>query len=212
MTEELNKKPKVELIKHVRGDGDGSLSVKAGEQVERRKVIVVKKKSAAVPPGAKKPQPKVVSVQVQGKDIPAAAPASGQGVWEEGKRFSGAASSPARASGKKKKGSATGRPRRGVRRIAWHGRPRPWVWRREKEKEKEATRKRGVARASRPWVRRIAWHGRPARGFGGRRKRKIKRKEGRGTRFQPGPRRRSPVRGTTWNSNCPPSPRRAALF
>jgi translation initiation factor IF-2 len=62
MADELEnaQKPKVELIKHAKSDGE---AVPKPEQVERRKVIVVKKKP--VPPALKRPvQPKLV-VQVQ---------------------------------------------------------------------------------------------------------------------------------------------------
>ncbi|MDR2662499.1 MAG: translation initiation factor IF-2 [Treponema sp.] len=85
MAEELDNKPKVELIKHAKSSGEVPFSApvsatqtaaqsaapgtapKPGtpEQGERRKVIVVKKKTP-VPAAVKKPvQPKVVSVQVQ---------------------------------------------------------------------------------------------------------------------------------------------------
>ncbi|MDR1929670.1 MAG: translation initiation factor IF-2 [Treponema sp.] len=69
MAEEVNKKPKVELIKHVRSDPGTEEPKPAVERTERRKVIVVKKKPAApgprqaVPPAAKPPLPRVVRVQ-----------------------------------------------------------------------------------------------------------------------------------------------------
>ncbi|MDR1307806.1 MAG: translation initiation factor IF-2 [Treponema sp.] len=79
MAEELDNKPKVELIKHAKSSGEtpkpaapepavpGPAAAKPGtpEQGERRKVIVVKKKPP-IPAAVKKTvQPKVVSVQVQ---------------------------------------------------------------------------------------------------------------------------------------------------
>ncbi|MDR1142873.1 MAG: translation initiation factor IF-2 [Spirochaetaceae bacterium] len=72
MAEELDNKPKVELIKHAKSSGEtpkpadpAAAKPVTPEQGERRKVIVVKKKPP-VPAAVKKTvQPKVVSVQVQ---------------------------------------------------------------------------------------------------------------------------------------------------
>jgi translation initiation factor IF-2 len=63
MAEELDNKPKVELIKHAKSDGEAAPKPGTPEQGERRKVVVVKKKT----PGTVKKtvQPKIVSVQVQ---------------------------------------------------------------------------------------------------------------------------------------------------
>jgi translation initiation factor IF-2 len=65
---EEDKKPKVELIKHVRNDVEKApdSQTKPPEAGERRKVVVVKKKAAPVSAGNRKPvQPRVVAVQVQ---------------------------------------------------------------------------------------------------------------------------------------------------
>ncbi|MDR1505708.1 MAG: translation initiation factor IF-2 [Treponema sp.] len=105
MAEELDKKPKVELIKHTRSDTEKPRSgdslkeesspravpadpqAKAPETGERRKVVIVKKKALSVSStGGKKPgQTKVVSVQVQ----EALKPAAQTGSPDEGKADEG---------------------------------------------------------------------------------------------------------------------------